>query len=114
MPSEPSVIRRWMQISSLGGITNKEIHKCDARFSTCWPVSVEWSWSVVLAVAGSLLLVGYSFANNYVHTQLAQQQITFPLGGGVRPPKAGSEITPSMIPSCLQYAGQQLPHGAAG
>ena len=33
---------------------------------------------IVLAVAGSLLMVGYNFANNYVHTQLAEQQITFP------------------------------------
>jgi hypothetical protein len=33
---------------------------------------------IVLAVAGALLMFGYSFANNYVHTQLAEQQITFP------------------------------------
>ena len=63
---------------------------------------------IVLAVAGSLLLVGYSFANNYVHTQLAQQQITFPSAAAFAHPKAGSEITPSMIPSVSQYAGQQL------
>src|SRR6516165_2300110 len=63
---------------------------------------------IVLVVAGSLLMVGYSFANNYVHTQLAQQQITFPSAAAFAHPKAGSEITPSMIPSVSQYAGQQL------
>ncbi len=63
---------------------------------------------IVLAVAGSLLLLGYSFANNYVHTQLAEQQITFPSAAAFAHPKAGSEITPSMIPSVSQYAGQQL------
>jgi hypothetical protein len=63
---------------------------------------------IVLVVAGSLLFVGYSFANNYVHNQLAQQQITFPSAAAFAHPKAGSEITPSMIPSVSQYAGQQL------
>ncbi len=63
---------------------------------------------VVLAVAGALLLFGYNFANNYVHTQLAEQQITFPSAAAFAHPKTGSEITPSMIPSVSQYAGQQL------
>ena len=63
---------------------------------------------IVLVVAGSLLMVGYSFANNYVHTQLAQQQITFPSAAAFAHPKAGAEITASMIPSVSQYAGQQL------
>ena len=62
---------------------------------------------IVLAVAGSLLLVGYSFANNYVHTQLAQQQITFPSAAAFAHPD-GQEITTSMIPSVSQYAGQPL------
>ena len=31
------------QISSLGGITERRL-RCDARFSTSWPVSAEWSW----------------------------------------------------------------------
>ncbi len=66
---------------------------------------------IVLVVAGSLLLVGYNFANDYVHTQLAQQQITFPSAAAFAHPKAGSEITPSMIPSVSQYAGQQLVTG---
>jgi hypothetical protein len=63
---------------------------------------------IVLVVAGSLLMVGYSFANNYVHTQLAEQQITFPSAAAFKHPVPGSEITPSMIPSVSQYAGQQL------
>ena len=63
---------------------------------------------IVLVVAGSLLMVGYKFADNYVHTQLAQQQITFPSAAAFAHPKAGGEITPSMIPSVSQYAGQQL------
>lgn len=66
---------------------------------------------IVLAVAGSLLLVGYNFANDYVHTQLAQQQITFPPAAAFKHPVPGSEITPSMIPSVSQYAGQQLVTG---
>jgi hypothetical protein len=63
---------------------------------------------VILAVAGTMLLVGYNFANNYVHNQLAEQNITFPPAAAFAHPKAGSEITPSMIPSVSQYAGQQL------
>ena len=65
---------------------------------------------IVLAVAGSLLLVGYNFANNYVHTQLAEQQITFPSAAAFAHPD-GQEITNSMIPSVSQYAGQQLVTG---
>ena len=66
---------------------------------------------VILAVAGTMLLVGYNFANNYVHNQLAEQNITFPSAAAFAHPKAGSEITPSMIPSVSQYAGQQLLNG---
>src|ERR1700734_108603 len=62
---------------------------------------------LVLAVAGALLMFGYSFANNYVHTQLAEQQIPFPSAAAFAHPD-GSEIPPSMIPSVSQYAGQQL------
>jgi hypothetical protein len=63
---------------------------------------------VILAVAGTMLFVGYNFANNYVHNQLADQNITFPSAAAFAHPKAGTEITPSMIPSVSQYAGQQL------
>ena len=63
---------------------------------------------IALTLAGALLFVGYNFANNYVHTQLAEQQIVFPSSAAFAHPKVGSEITPSMVPSVSQYAGQQL------
>jgi len=60
---------------------------------------------VVLLVAGALLLWGHSFANSNVHTQLAQQQITFPA-------KGSSELaSPKIGPYLNQYAGQQLTTG---
>src|ERR1700683_1622494 len=66
---------------------------------------------VVLLVAGALGMWGYSFANSNVHNQLAEQQITFPSQAAFANPKAGTEITPSMIPSVSQYAGQPLVTG---
>ncbi len=63
---------------------------------------------VVLVVAGALLMWGASFANSSVHDQLAKQEIFFPSTAAFAHPKAGTEITPSMIPSVSQYAGQQL------
>lgn len=63
---------------------------------------------VVLLVAGGLLMWGYSFANSSVHDQLSQQEIYFPPASAFAHPKPGTEITPSMIPSVSQYAGQQL------
>src|ERR1700759_650559 len=63
---------------------------------------------VVLVIAGGLLTWGHSFINDNVHSQLAQQQIYFPPKAAFAHPKAGTEITPSMIPSVSQYAGQQL------
>jgi len=67
---------------------------------------------VVLLVAGGLLMWGYSFTHSNVHDQLAQQEIYFPPKAAFEHPKAGTEITPSMIPSVSQYAGQQLLTGA--
>jgi hypothetical protein len=63
---------------------------------------------VVLVIAGGLLTWGHSFVNSNVHDQLAQQQIYFPPKAAFAHPKAGAEITPSMIPSVSQYASQQL------
>src|SRR6201995_2415433 len=63
---------------------------------------------VVLVIAGGLLTWGHSFVNDNVHTQLAQQQFYFPPKAAFDHPKAGTEITPSMIPSVSQYGGQQL------
>ena len=61
---------------------------------------------VMLVVAGGLTVWGYSFANSSVHSQLAQQQITFPTKGSaaLASLKIGSHLN--------QYAGQQLTTGA--
>ncbi|MHB8431124.1 MAG: hypothetical protein ACYDDZ_11450 [Acidimicrobiales bacterium] len=67
---------------------------------------------VVLLVAGGLLMWGASFASSSVHNQLAQQEIFFPPAEAFSHARPGTEITPSMIPSVSQYAGQQLLTGA--
>ena len=64
--------------------------------------------AAVLLVAGSLLLWGSAYVHNTVQGQLASQQIYFPPASAFTHAKAGTEITPSMIPSVSQYAGQQL------
>ena len=66
---------------------------------------------VVLLVAGGLGLWGYSFANSNVHSQLAEQQITFPPAAAFAHAKAGTEITPSMVGTVSKYAGQPLVTG---
>lgn len=59
---------------------------------------------VVFLVAGVLLNWGYSFANNTVHDQLAQQQIFFP--------KAGSPgLDAKTYPKLQQYGEMQLTSG---
>ena len=67
--------------------------------------------AVLLAVAGGLLLWGSTYVHNTVHNQLAAQQIYFPPQAAFAHAKAGTEITPSMIPSVSQYAGQQMVTG---
>jgi hypothetical protein len=67
--------------------------------------------AAILFVAGGLLLWGSTYTHNMVHNQLAAQQIFFPPKAAFAHPKAGTEITPSMIPSVSQYAGQQLVTG---
>jgi len=64
--------------------------------------------AAVLLIAGGLLLWGSAYVHNTVQGQLAAQQITFPPASAFAHAKAGTEITPSMIPSVSQYAGQQL------
>jgi hypothetical protein len=64
--------------------------------------------AALLAVAGGLLLWGSTYVHNTVQNQLAAQQIYFPAASAFAHPKAGTEITPNMIPSVSQYAGQQL------
>ena len=64
--------------------------------------------AAVLLVAGGLLLWGSTYVHNTVTTQLAAQQIYFPPQSAFAHPVAGGEITPNMIPSVSQYAGEQL------
>ncbi len=66
------------------------------------------SLGIVLLAVGGLLLWGSAYVHNTVQSQLAAQQITFPPAAAFAHAKAGTEITPSMIPSVSQYAGQQL------
>ncbi len=66
---------------------------------------------VVLLVAGGLPMWGHSFTHSSIRHQLRQQQITFPPRAAFAHPKPGGEITPSMIPSVSQYAGQRLETG---
>jgi hypothetical protein len=66
------------------------------------------SLGVILLAVGGLLLWGSAYVHNTVQSQLAAQQITFPPAAAFAHPQAGTEITPSMIPSVSQYAGQQL------
>jgi len=61
--------------------------------------------TILLIVAGSLAFAGYSFANNNVHKQLAQQKIFFP-------PKGPATASPEIGPFVNKYAGQQLVNGA--
>ena len=67
---------------------------------------------VVLVIAGALLLWGHSFTSSNVRSQLAMQQIYFPPAAAFAHPKAGTEITPAMIPSVSKYAGQELLTGS--
>src|SRR5215470_10375269 len=69
---------------------------------------VGFALSAVLLVSGGLLLWGSTYIHNTVQGQLAAQQIYFPPAAAFAHPKVGGEITPSMIPSVSQYAGQQL------
>jgi hypothetical protein len=68
--------------------------------------------ALLLVVAGSLLMWGYSFASSNVHNQLARQEIFFPPKAAFQHAKVGTEITPSMIPYLEKYAGQQVITGA--
>jgi len=63
---------------------------------------------VLLLAVGGLLLWGSTYIHNQVTSQLAAQKVYFPPATAFAHPKVGTEITPSMIPSVSQYAGQQL------
>jgi hypothetical protein len=62
----------------------------------------------ILLAAGGLLTWGSAYVHNTVRGQLAAQQIFFPAKAAFAHPKAGTEITASMIPLVSQYAGQQM------
>ncbi len=64
--------------------------------------------TLVLIVAGALLMVGASFAASNVHNQLAEQDIFFPPRSAFAYAKPGTEITPGMKPYLLKYAGEQV------
>jgi len=64
--------------------------------------------AVILLAMGGLLLWGSTYIHNQVTNQLAAQKVYFPPAAAFAHPKVGTEITPSMIPSVSQYAGQQL------
>jgi hypothetical protein len=66
---------------------------------------------VLMLAVGGLLLWGSTYIHNEVTSQLSAQQVYFPPAAAFAHPKAGTEITPSMIPSVSQYAGQQLVTG---
>jgi hypothetical protein len=70
--------------------------------------AVSAALAAVLLIAGGLALWGSAYVHNTVQGQLASQQIFFPPASAFAHAKAGSEITPSMIPSVSQYAGQQM------
>jgi len=78
------------------------------RRSSLLPAIAGFAAAAILLVVGGLLLWGSTYVHNTVQGQLAAQQIYFPPQAAFAHPKAGSEITPSMIPSVSQYAGQQL------
>jgi hypothetical protein len=64
--------------------------------------------AAILLAAGGMLLWGSAYVHNTVQGQLSAQQIFFPPKAAFANPKVGTEITPSMIPSVSQYAGQQM------
>jgi hypothetical protein len=66
------------------------------------------SLGMILLAVGGLTLWGSTYLHNTVQGQLAAQQIYFPPAAAFTHAKAGTEITPSMIPSVSQYAGQQM------
>src|SRR6266852_5509747 len=78
------------------------------RRSSLLPAIAGFATAAILLVAGGLLLWGSTYVHNSVQGQLSAQQIYFPPQAAFAHPKAGTEITPSMVPSVSQYAGQQL------
>jgi len=78
------------------------------RYSSHLTVIAGFAVAVILLAAGGLLTWGSAYVHNTVQGQLASQQIFFPPKAAFANPKAGTEITPAMIPSVSQYAGEQM------
>ena len=78
------------------------------RNSSHLTVIAGFAVAVILLVAGGLLTWGSAYVHNTVQGQLSAQQIFFPPKAAFANPKVGTEITPSMIPSVSQYAGEQM------
>ena len=78
------------------------------RYSSRLIAIAGFAAAAILLMAGGLLLWGSAYVHNTVQGQLSAQQIYFPPQAAFAHPKAGTEITPSMVPSVSQYAGQQL------
>ncbi|MGH3197806.1 MAG: hypothetical protein ACRDNT_18230 [Streptosporangiaceae bacterium] len=78
------------------------------RRSSRFTAIMGFALTAILLAVGGLLLWGSTYVHNTVQGQLSAQQIYFPPKAAFAHPKAGAEITPSMIPSVSQYAGQQL------
>jgi hypothetical protein len=79
------------------------------RNSTRFIVStVTTAVAVILLAAGGMLMWGSAYVHNTVQGQLASQQIFFPAKAAFAHAKAGTEVTPNMIPLVSQYAGEQL------
>jgi hypothetical protein len=78
------------------------------RYSSHLTVIAGFAVAVILLAAGGLLTWGSAYVHNTVQGQLASQQIFFPAKAAFTNAKAGTEITPSMIPSVSQYAGEQM------
>jgi hypothetical protein len=64
--------------------------------------------TLVLVVAGGLLLWGHNFVNDQVHTQLAAQKIYFPPAGSA----AIKELPATDAKAMTTYAGQLMTSGA--
>lgn len=64
--------------------------------------------TVLLLVAGALLIWAYTFVNNQVTTQLTEQQIVFPAANS----DAIKSLPPADAAAMTQYAGQQMTNGA--
>jgi hypothetical protein len=78
------------------------------RNSSHLTVIAGFAVAVILLAAGGLLTWGSAYVHNTVQGQLSSQQIFFPPKAAFATAKAGTEITPSMIPSVSQYAGEQM------